>query len=186
MHLFRAGHLGLNNLSGYFSLEWTDFFFLRIGPCEISPIHLCMSAGMAIIQVLFRQPPYWDYVSYVSDFPTMLKTHYIFHGSLGLYQLYFSWPIDGCYVEDTLSSIHIGSLPRCILSTPLPCLQPPLWVCLTVHYSECGGSTPLPTSCGSSGQDKTSSFTLICSHVPCSVIPLCDIPSVTPSSCCQL
>lgn len=166
------------------TFPWSGLiFFLRIGPCEISPIHLCMSAGMAIIQVLFRQPSYWDYVS---NFPTMLKRHYTFPGSLGFYQLYFSWPIDGCYVEDTLSSIPIGSLPCCVLPTPLLRLQPPLWVCLTLHCSECGGSTPLPTSCGSSGQDKTSSFTLICSRVPCSVIPLCDIASVTPSSCCQL
>lgn len=167
---------------GTFPWSGLIFFSLRIGPCEISPIHLCMSIGMAIMQVLLRQPPYWDYVS---NFPTMLKRHYIFHGSLGLYQLYFSWPIDGCYVKDTLTVHHTHWV---ILPTPLPCLQPPLWVCVTLSIVQnVGGTLPaLPTSCGSSRQDKTSSFTLICSRVRCSVIPLCDIPSVTPSSCCQL
>ena len=64
VHMFRAEHLGLDTLPWSLSLKKTDIFFplslpvalyLEVGLHKMSPIHLGMSAGAVIMQVLFRK-----------------------------------------------------------------------------------------------------------------------------------
>lgn len=69
--MFRDGNLGLDNLSRDLSLENTGFLTFSlsqfhpvalhggVGPCESSPIHIGLSIGSVILQVLFRQPYRW-------------------------------------------------------------------------------------------------------------------------------
>lgn len=74
LHIFRDDHLVLNNQLRRSPLEKTASLILsshvalhlEVGPYEVSPSHPGISASDVMVQILSRQPDYWDFMGVAS------------------------------------------------------------------------------------------------------------------------
>lgn len=97
-----------------------------------------MSTGMAIMQVCLGN--HLTEIMWATSLPLPRLSRAL--------PTYFSWPIDGCYVQDTLTVLHTHWVPTSVHSANSASMPPASTVSLSnsVHCSECsgGGSTPCP------------------------------------------